>query len=255
MIIALVTALALSGGAPSSPAAASSATSTSGATPLREVVYKVSYTRTLKTSNETYGGSVQDPNASTTIVAQAPPFAEATSAATDSGTVTVDVMQVASDALGIRVTERWNGSTPSATYTGNVAPDGTVNFGDSQLNECTNAILEYFGPAVMAGQPANTGAAWERTATGKVADVDTTYTVGAIDGAIANIHEQTTIKSKSVAFIDSVVTTDVQYKPATLAPVSGRIVMHASHTSASSVTNVTTIANFDRVSDSRDSGS
>jgi hypothetical protein len=255
MFIALLTTLALAGGTSSSPAAASSSTSSGSATPLREVVYKVSYTRSLKVSNETYGGSVQDPNASGTVVAQAPPFAEAASDATDSGTVTVDVMQVAADALGLRVTEHWNGSTPSATYVGNVAPDGSVNFGDSQLNECTNAILEYFGPAVMAGQPANTGAAWERTATGKTADIDTTYSVGAINGAIANIHEQTTIKSKSVAYIDSVVTTDVQYKPATLVPVSGRIVMHASHSSASSVTNVTTIANFDRVSDSRDTGS
>jgi hypothetical protein len=90
--------------------------------------------------------------------------------------------------------------------------------------------------------------------TGKAADIDTTYTVGAISGAIATIHEQTTIKSKSVAYIDSVETTDVQYKPTMLVPVAGKIVMHASHSSASSVTNVTTIANFDRVSDSRDTG-
>ena len=252
MFIALMTALALAGGASSSSASSASVSTT--AAPLREVVYKVSYTRTLKVSNETYGGSVQDNNAAGTVVGQAPPFAEAGSNATDSGTVTVDVMQVASDALGVRVTERWNGSTPSATYVGNVSPDGTVNFNDSQLNDCTRAILEYFGPAVMAGQPANTGAAWERMEKGQAADIDTTYSVGAIDGAIANIHEQTTVKSKSVAFIDSVETTDVKYKPATLAPVSGRIVMHASRSGASSLTNVTTIANFDRVSDSRDTG-
>jgi hypothetical protein len=252
MFIALMTALALAGGASSSSASSASVSTT--AAPLREVVYKVSYTRTLKVSNETYGGSVQDNNAAGTVVGQAPPFAEAGSNATDSGTVTVDVMQVASDALGVRVTEHWNGSTPSATYVGNVSPDGTVNFNDSQLNDCTRAILEYFGPAVMAGQPANTGAAWERMEKGQAADIDTTYSVGAIDGAIANIHEQTTVKSKSVAFIDSVETTDVKYKPATLAPVSGRIVMHASRSGASSLTNVTTIANFDRVSDSRDTG-
>lgn len=255
MFIALITALVLSGGTSSAPASTSSTTSSTAATPLREVVYKVSYSRKLKVSNETYGGSVQDPNASGTVVAQAPPFAEATSDASDSGTVTVDVMQVASDALGVRVTERWNGSTPSATYVGNIAPDGSVNFSDNQMNECTRAILEYFGPAVMAGQPANTGAAWERTAKGQAADVDTTYSVGEIVGAIANIHEQTTIKSKSVAYIDSVLTTDVQYKPSTLAPVSGQLVMHASRSGASSVTNVTTIAHFDRVSDTRDSGS
>ncbi len=250
MYIALVTALALAGGASSSSAPSAAASTT--AAPLREVVYKVSYTRKLKVSNETYGGSVQDNNAAGTVVAQAPPFAEAGSDATDSGTVTVDVMQVASDALGVRVTEHWNGSTPSATYVGNVAPDGTVNFSDNQMNTCTLAILEYFGADVMAGQPANTGAAWERVAKSKAVDIDTTYSVGAIDGAIANIHEQTTVKSKSVAYIDSVETTDVQYKPATLAPVSGRIVVHASRSGASSLTNVTTIANFDRVSDSRD---
>jgi hypothetical protein len=189
-----------------------------------------------------------------TVSAAAPAFAQANSDASDKGTITIDIMQVAGDALGMRVTERWDGSTPSGTYVGNVASDGSVNFTDGQMNECTRAILEYFGPGVMAGQPANTGVAWERMATGQSADVDTKYSVGAIEGAIANIHEQSTVKSKSVALTDTVVTTDVQYKPAMLAPVSGRIVMHASRSSASSVTNISTIGNFDRVSDSRDKG-
>jgi hypothetical protein len=255
MFIALITALALAGGSPSAQAAASSsAPAAAPAAPLREVVYKVTFTRRLEVSNETYGGSVLNPVSAGAQSAQAPPFAQENSDATDSGTVTVDVMQVASDALGVRVKEQWTNSTPSATYIGNVGADGSVNFTDGQMNECTRAILEYFGPSVMAGQPANSGVGWTRTSKGATADIDTTYSVGAIVGAIANIHEQTTAKSKSVSMIDTVVTIDVQYKPATLAPVSGRVVMHASRPGASSVTNVTTIGNFQRVSDTRDTG-
>jgi hypothetical protein len=256
MFLALFFASALQNPGPVAAANAPAITvaATTAATPLREVVYKVSFTRRLNVSQETYGGSVQDPNASGTVVSQAPPFAQAGSDATDSGTVTVDVMQVASDALGIRVTESWTGSTPSATYLGNVTPDGSINFAGGQLNECTRAILEYFGADVMNDQPANTGVAWTRVAKSTSGDITTNYSVGSIEGALADIHEQTTIKSKSVAFIDSVTTTDLKYKPAELVPISGQVVMHASQTGASSVTNVTTIGNFVRVSDTRDKG-
>lgn len=256
MFLAFLAAVALQNAGPvtSVHAPATMVAASTGAAPLREVVYKVSFTRRLEVSQETYGGSVQDPNAAGTVVSQAPPFAQAGSDATDSGTVTVDVMQVAGDALGIRVTESWTGSTPSATYLGNVSPDGSINFTGGQLNECTRAILEYFGADVMAGEPANIGVAWTRVAKGDSGDITTNYSVGSIEGALAGIHEQTTIKSKSVAFIDSVTTTDLKYKPAELVPISGQVVMHASQSGASSVTNVTTIGNFTRVSDTHDKG-
>ena len=247
MFLALMTALAMSGASPS----ASSTAAPAAAAPLREVIYKVSFTRQMSVSNETFGGGSAANSLLTNSASQA--FAERSTDAADTGTVTIDVMQVAADALGIRVTEHWNGATPAGTYQGNVAPDGSVNFRDSQMNECTAVILEYFGASFMADQPA-AGVRWERTQKGTAADLDTVYTVGAIDGAIANIHEQTTVKSKSVALIDSVTTADVQYKPAMLAPVSGRIVTHGSRSSASSVTNISTISNFDRISDSRDQG-
>jgi hypothetical protein len=249
---AIIAALAASGGASASPASAAGGGQITAATPLREVVYKVSYTRRLQVSNETFGGQVQ--NVQLTQSAQAPPFNESNNEQTDSGTVTIDIMQIGDDALGMRVSERWTGSTPSGTYLGNVASDGSVNFRDAgQMNECTRSILEYFGTDVMAGQPANTGVAWSRTATGQGADVTTTYSVGDIIGAIASIHEQSTVSSKSVAAIDTSVTTDVQYKPAVLVPVSGKVVLHARQSGASSVTNISTVANFERISDTRDS--
>ncbi len=252
MIFAIITALAMSGtGSAASTSAASSGTPITTAKPLREVVYKVSFTRRLEVSNETYGGNIQN---NEQVSTQAPPFAQANGDASDNGTVTVDVMQVAGDTLGMRVTESWTGSTPSETYLGNVSADGSVNFANDQMNEVTRAILEYFGTNVMAGQPANIGVAWTRSGVGQSADVTTVYSVGAINGALASIHEQSTLKSKSVALLDTVATTDVQYKPADLVPVSGKIVMHASRSSASSVTNVTTVANFQRVSDTHDPG-
>jgi hypothetical protein len=249
---AIVTALAISSAAASASPPPAGGSQITPVTPLREVVYKVSFTRRLEVASETFGGQVQ--NVQLTAAAQAPAFNESKDASTDSGTVTVDIMEVGDLALGIRVAERWTGSTPSGTYLGNVASDGSLNFNDGgQMNECTRAILEYFGTEVMAGQPANTGVAWSRTAKGQGADVTTTYSVGDIVGAIANIHEESTVSSKSVAAIDTRVTTDVQYKPAVLAPVSGKIILHARQSGTSSVTNVTTVANFERVSDTRDS--
>ncbi|HLJ84005.1 MAG TPA: hypothetical protein VKT51_07545 [Candidatus Eremiobacteraceae bacterium] len=249
MFLAVVAALAMSGAAAAPPASAAGG-QISPATPLREVVYKVSYTRRLEVSGETYGGQILNPINNAAV--QAPAFNESNNNATDSGTVTVDIMQISDNALGMRVSERWTGSTPSGTYLGNVASDGSVNFNNGQMNECTRSILEYFGTDVMAGQPANSGVAWSRAAKGQAADVVTTYSVGDIVGAIANIHELSTVTSKSVAAIDTTITTDVQYKPAVLVPVSGKVVLHARSSGASSVTNVTTVANFQRVSDSRD---
>ena len=251
MFLAAIAALAVSGAASASPAPAGGS-QISPVTPLREVVYKVSFTRRLETSGETYGGQIQNP-INNSVAVQAPAFNESNNDATDSGTVTVDIMEIGDNALGMRVSERWTGSTPSGTYLGNVASDGSVNFSNGQMNECTRSILEYFGTDVMAGQPANTGVAWSRTAKGQAADVVTTYSVGDIVGAIANIHELSTVSSKSVAAIDTTITTDVQYKPAVLVPVSGKVVLHARSSGASSVTNVTTIANFQRISDTRDS--
>jgi hypothetical protein len=253
MLIALLTALIVSGtGSPTPAPSNSSAPATVATATLREVVYHVTFTRRMEVSSETYGGSIGNPV--TTDVTQAPAFNHANGDASDNGTVTVDVMQIADDSLGLRVTEHWNNGTPSGTYLGNVAADGTVNFKDGQLNECTREILEYFGADVMADQPANEGVTWTRIAKGQSADVTTVYTVGAIDGAIANIHEVSTVTTKSVAVLDSLVTVDVQYKPAMLAPISGRVVVHASQSGPSSMVNVTTVDNFQRVSDTRDAG-
>ena len=252
MIFALLMALSTLGSVSPTPAPlnASAPATVAAAGPLREVVYRVTFTRRLEVSGETYGGSVGNPV--NNDVLQAPAFSHANGDATDSGTVTVDVMQVSDDALGIRVTEHWDNATPSGTYLGNVAPDGTVNFRDGQLNECSREILEYFGSDVMADQPANAGVAWSRTVRGQSADVNTVYAVGAIVGAIANIHEVSTTKSKSVTVLDSVATVDVQYKPAMLVPISGRVTVHASQSGPSSVMNITTVDNFQRVSDTRD---
>src|SRR5579863_8032529 len=115
MVFATLTSIVLSSAQPALVADASAATT---AAPLREVVYKVSYTRRLEVSQESYGGSIENDNGPSPVVNQAPAFNQANGDASDSGTVTVDVMQVAGGALGLKVTERWDGSTPSATYLG-----------------------------------------------------------------------------------------------------------------------------------------
>src|SRR5580700_10517183 len=103
MLIALLTALIVSGtGSPTPAPLNSSAPATVATATLREVVYHVTFTRRMEVSSETYGGSIGNPV--TTDVTQAPAFNHANGDASDNGTVTVDVMQIADDSLGLRVT-------------------------------------------------------------------------------------------------------------------------------------------------------
>src|ERR1700682_3712229 len=88
--------------------------------PIREVVYKASFTRRLDANQEVYGGQVADASGH---MHQNPPFNSREGITADSGTITIDVMQVAGDTLGIRLTEHWEGKTPSDTYLGNVGAD------------------------------------------------------------------------------------------------------------------------------------
>src|ERR1700724_276578 len=94
LIVAGVAAAASPG--PASPAAA----------PIREVVFRVSYTRHERLSEESYGGGY-DPR----------PVVQGADQS-DEGTVTVDVMAVAADTLGLRVTESWNQRPRPATFLG-----------------------------------------------------------------------------------------------------------------------------------------
>jgi hypothetical protein len=219
--------------------------------PIREVVYKVSYTHRLDANQEIFGGQVSDDEGH---MHQNPPFNSKEGLASDSGTITVDVMQVAGDTLGIRLTERWDGSTPSNTYLGNVGADGSVNFSNPLVTDVSRTILGFFSPAFLGGRYVDKGVSWTETATGSGLDVTSTYSIGNIDGSIASVDETTVIKSNSVRSMDTLTTGSITYKPTKLVPISGRLQSLAYRSDAETSTDVTSIINFQRVSDTLDSG-
>src|SRR5215813_3220886 len=98
-MIAFVIAAATATAAPSVAVAAD--------LPLREVVYHVSYTRHERLAGESFGGGVNP----VPVVQGADE--------TDEGTVTVDVMAVSADTLGVKLTESWNQRPRPAIFLGN----------------------------------------------------------------------------------------------------------------------------------------
>jgi hypothetical protein len=217
--------------------------------PIREVVYKVSYTRRLDANQEVYGGQTVDAMGH---AHQNPPFNSKEGIATDSGTITIDVMQVAGDMLGIRLTEHWQGSTPSDTYLGNVGADGSVNFSNPQVSDVSRTILGFFSPGFLGGRYVDKGVSWTQNASGSGLNVSSTFTVGNVDGSTASVDETTTIKSNNVRSMDTLTTGSITYKPTKLVPISGTVHSLGYRSDAETSTNVTTIINFQRVSDSLD---
>lgn len=220
-----------------------------GAAPIREVVYKVSYTRREDLSIEHYGGMVTTPSGR--IINGSAPSTNSTTTG-DKGTITVDVMAVTQDALGIRVIERWEGRNYPLTFLGNVSAAGIVNF-DPQISETTRHLLPFFGTLFTQNRSLDSGAAWSTNFNGNAVDVNTTFTVAKLDGPIVQLDETQQINMKSVHGMDTVVTGKIAYKPSLLVPISGNIVSRAARTTASSVDEITTVLNFERISDSRDS--
>lgn len=220
-----------------------------GTDPIREVVYKVSFTHRLDANQEIYGGQVSDDSGH---VHQNPPFNSKEGVTSDSGTVTVDVMQVAGDTLGIRLVEHWDGSTPSNTYFGNVGADGSVNFSNPQVTDVSRTILGFFSPGFLGGRSVDKGISWTQTASGSGLNVNSTFTIGDIVGPVASVAETTIIKSNNVRSMDTLTTGSITYKATKLVPISGQIQSLAYRSDAETSTDVTTIIHFDRVSDTLD---
>ena len=137
-MLALILAAGLAAADPSQTAAPA----TNPGAPVREIQYKVSYTRHERLTQEQFGGDV-------------PPQQGAD--ASDDGTLTVDVMAVANNSLGVRLTEAWNAIRKPFTYAGTIGPDGSLNFGGQPLNEATVDLLPFFGPLWANGQTLDVG--------------------------------------------------------------------------------------------------
>lgn len=232
MIAALVIAAAAAAAQPSGPSPADS--------PLREVVYHVSYARHERLSEGSYGGGI-DPRPAVQGADQS-----------DQGTVTIDVMAVASDTLGVRVRESWNQRPRPATFLGNVAPDGALHFGDQPLSEASTILLPAFGPNWMHDEPIDVGAKWTVHYTGTDADVTTDYKVVSADGDTVTIRENQTVDVRSVRGLDANTSGTITYKAGLLVPIAIELERRSSRVDVDEVDYETMDINIDRVSDSLD---
>jgi len=231
MLIAFAAAAVVAAGAPSSSAAA----------PLREVVYSASFSRRATRVQEVFGGHRPDPYGSTIDVQSS------------SGTVTVDVVAVADDGIGVRVTELFNGSGRAESTNGIILPDGSLDIDQTQLNDATVALLPFFGRKFM-DDPASMapGSGWSRHLSGGGYDILTKYKVTKIDGPIMTVDEDKTIKGAGALTGTATIDGEVDYKPEMLAPISGSIIERTSSSGPDYNEDVTVSLSFHRLSDTYD---
>jgi hypothetical protein len=229
--LALVLVLALATPTPG-PASVQSQALTA---PLREVMYNVSTSLRIDDITDSFGGGE----------GAVPPASGDSSG--DRETVTVDVMAKLDDGtLAIKVTELWRrgGARPSV-LTGAVAPNGTVRFGASTINDVTRELLPYFGTGFTPDGTLALSKHWSLDQTFTNASVSTQYTVVAVNATTATIHKVQSIKSQANASVDGT----IQYDLASLEPISGRVVKRMTVMFVDGQTAATLDLRFDRVSD------
>lgn len=186
-------------------------------TSLRTVVYNVVANLQINQTSESYGGyntsgttGIPDTNAA------GPTSTQATGR---TGVVTVDIMAVAQDGtLGVQVTEAWQNIARPMVFDGEVAPDGTVEFPQSTINDATRELLSFFGTKFAPSDGITQDTKWHTTQPFMNGNVDTDYTVTAVSNGIATIEKKQTIKNYDV-YTDGT----ILYQASTLVPISGHI--------------------------------
>ncbi len=231
-------------------AVATSAAPADNAAPLREVVYKVSYTHHQSLNLGTYGG--YSSGADNVGGANGGPPVSQRADISDEGTITVDVMAEANNALGIKLTESWRQHPRAQIFQGEVAPDGSLNFGAQSISEASLELLPFFGPLVSNGQTLVVGVKWTVNADSPAGSMTTNYVSTSIEDDGVTIEETKTIKVKGAVGMDSSITGTVVYLAPKLVPISGKIVRRSSKGGASDSNTDDMIINFDRTSDTLD---
>jgi hypothetical protein len=171
--------------------------------PLREVVYKVTVgTRSTAHANA-YEGLTSD-----------------THATADRGTVTVDVMGLQNDVLGVQVTELMNNKGSPYTFNGEVTADGAVVFEGGSIEDVTRELLQYFGPDFIPAGKDAVGDSWTVNYDRAGTKVQTVFTITKIDGELVTVREQ---QQATFASYDAKATTNgtIVLKPSLLVPISG----------------------------------
>lgn len=209
--------------------------------PLREVVYRATYSRRSNHVQEVFGGNRPDPYGSTIRLTS------------DAGTITVDVIAVADDGIAVSVTEQFGTTGRPQTTPVVVLPDGSLSYGTSDLNDATVALLPFFAARfVSAQQSLDVGASWIRQISGGGYAVATRYTVHRVDGPIVTIDELRTITNRTARGSDATVSGSVDYKPRVLCPVAGSLIERTSTVGIDFNEDVILSLEFERVSDTND---
>ena len=196
--------------------------------PIREVIYHVSYIR--HTANIAGAG------------------------VTDHGTVTVDVMAVSNNALGLKVTERWSKNPTSLVALGTVQPTGSLTFAPGALSDVTDQLLPYFAPLFVPQRPLLTGVTWNARDVKKGLTANTSYAVTAVQGTsvIIGVNQTLTVLDATHAQISS--NGSVVYEPRLLVPLTGDFTKHLTAKVGGATRSITLTLHFARSSDTREPG-
>ena len=219
--------------------------------PLREVVYKVSYTHHQSLNVQAFGGYDTGGGGNVGGANGGAPISQRADVS-DEGTITVDVMAVAHDAIGVKLTETWRQHPRPQVFQGEITPDGSLRFGSQPITEVAASLLPFFGPKFSNSQALDVGVKWTSNDDGPVASIATTYEVKSINDNRVTIAETEVIKAKGAAGMDSSISGSVVYLAPKLVPISGKMVRHSSKSGASDTDVVDMILNFNRTSDTLD---
>ena len=193
--------------------------------PLREVAYNVSYTRRTISS-----GAVL----------------------TDHGTVTVDVMAISNNSLGLKVTERWNKSPTALVALGTVLPTGNIVFAPGALNDVTYQLLPYFAPHFVPDRPLAPGVAWTVKDDRKSLTAKTSYSVATVQGTSVTIDAKQSLSLHDATHSQITSSGSVVYEPRLLVPLSGDFTKRLSLKIGGTPQAVSLALHFARSSDTRE---
>jgi hypothetical protein len=173
------------------------------------------------------------------------------STSSDRGVVTVDVMAVANDSLGLEVTELMGKKGSPYTFKGAVTPDGTVLFQAGSIEDVTRELLQYFAPQFLPVDKTTVGQSWTVNYDRAGTQVQSQYTITKIDGDLMTLREQQKAKFSTY---NETATTDgtIVIKPSVLAPISGDVHKRLEGFTGGSENTRELTLHFERVSDSRD---
>jgi hypothetical protein len=225
------------------------------ATPLREVVYKVSSLRTESLAIETYGGRVPMGQSSSTAgqgPAGDPAPSSKNNATLQDGTLTVDVLGIQQDVIKVRVTEVFKEHPTPNSYNAYIAPSGLVRFETPDPSPIAMYLLPLFGSKFAASSTLTTGDSWHVDLKTDAVNLQNTFTIAGQDGPLLLLNEAETVRLNSARGMNYNVTGKLKYKPALLVPIAGDIAERGNRNTMDTTDESTTTVHFERVSDTLD---